>query len=158
MDAPGRLLDEVQSLWNSIIALYLGWRTFGWAIVVYMVVNLGSSKLNIYLDKKQMDLTLQTLEQQRESRRYTTSMFRNYRLMKLLTLEDNVFLEMQKQAFKITKEQTNSGLLRNLIDFATEICQMASKAIFLGFFVYTGGELSAAKITIFMSIMYDLLE
>lgn len=77
--------------------------------------------------------------------------------MKLLTLEDSVFLEMQHSAFKLKVKQRKQGWFQKFVSVATQIVNMISKSVFIGIYIWQGGELTAAKITIFLSIGYKLL-
>ena len=113
---PQNILQYVEELISSLISIYICWVTFGWAIVVQLIAQYGSTICHTYFIKIQDNAIFELDEDYNQSYDYIISMFRNYSLMKLLTLEDYVFLKSQDKEFVINVKSKKQNWISNVFN------------------------------------------
>jgi ABC-type nitrate/sulfonate/bicarbonate transport system ATPase subunit len=90
-----------------------------------MLITVLNERGRNYMFQKNNERYLEINEDYDENNRFSTTMFRNYSILKLLSLEDNVFLTLQKQAFEIKNKEKAMNWSSEILEKGLQMISIA---------------------------------
>ena len=152
---PFQMMNNIRNLLKTFYSFFYAYLTLGPSALVFVAGNLLALFGTKYFYKFSSEHNQKSMEIKVKREGYILSMLKNFRLMKIFSLENTVFYNIEKFNLEEKNENKKYWKVGLLISAVVQIISLVVTTTFLVVFLNSGRVISPANIIVIMQLFRD---